>query len=591
MRGRLTDWADRHWRLIVVAAWLLAAAWMITSRWSAIHGFALGDTDDNMRMSQVRALLAGQDWFDLRQYKLDPPGGANIHWTRMVDLPLAGLMLAGRMFLSGADAEKLAITVAPLLPYLLLGLSLALTVRRLVAPLAYLPALAVLFFAGATNNMFMPTRIDHHGWQIALLALAVSGLADPRRRRGGLTLGVASALSLAIGIEMLVYLALAGASVALFWVIDRDERSRLASYAVTLAGGTALAFLLFASHDNRRIICDALSPVWLSDALVGGALLYGLSLLRLASWQVRLAAAAAAAFALAAWHLLAWPDCLSPLAGVSPELRQLWLDHVREVRPVWRHGWRAAATLLALPAAGAIGWLAWAWHRRSELDQLRRVLAAAAPALLGLGLMFWQTRAGPAAQMLAVPGAVALGWLLVPRLRSHRLAPVRIGGTILVVLIASGALVPIAVRQLPPDPKAVAQRKAGAAARRCPTLAALRPIALQPKGIVFTFNDLSPRVITVTHHLAIAGPYHRNEAAITDVQRAFRGSAEQARAIIRRHRADYLLICPGFGEATIYVAESRSGFYASLERGWVPDWLEPVELPPNSPLRLFRVKR
>ena len=38
----------------------------------------------------------------------------------------------------------------------------------------------------------------------------------------------------------------------------------------------------------------------------------------------------------------------------------------------------------------------------------------------------------------------------------------------------------------------------------------LRPVALQPKGIVFTFVDLGPRLITVTHHDAITGPYHRN---------------------------------------------------------------------------------
>ena len=38
---------------------------MIYARWAAIQGFALGDTDDNMRMMQVRGLLAGQGWYDL----------------------------------------------------------------------------------------------------------------------------------------------------------------------------------------------------------------------------------------------------------------------------------------------------------------------------------------------------------------------------------------------------------------------------------------------------------------------------------------------------------------------------------------------
>jgi hypothetical protein len=33
-------------------------------------------------MMQVRALIKGQDWFDLRQYRLNPPFGADIHWSR-----------------------------------------------------------------------------------------------------------------------------------------------------------------------------------------------------------------------------------------------------------------------------------------------------------------------------------------------------------------------------------------------------------------------------------------------------------------------------------------------------------------------------
>ena len=64
---QLIAWMDRHWRLLTVLAWLGFAAYFLSERWAAIQGFALGDTDDNLRMSQVRALLAGQDWFDLRQ--------------------------------------------------------------------------------------------------------------------------------------------------------------------------------------------------------------------------------------------------------------------------------------------------------------------------------------------------------------------------------------------------------------------------------------------------------------------------------------------------------------------------------------------
>ena len=82
----------RHWKLVVVLFWLGFCAWFIAHNFDDIRFFRLGDTDDNMRMMQVRGLLHGQGWFDLRQYHLNPPYGANIHWSRLVDLPIAGLL-------------------------------------------------------------------------------------------------------------------------------------------------------------------------------------------------------------------------------------------------------------------------------------------------------------------------------------------------------------------------------------------------------------------------------------------------------------------------------------------------------------------
>ena len=75
MNDRIIDFLDRRWRWVVVAAWLGFCAWFLFNRWAEIHAFALGDTDDNLRMMQVRGLLGGQDWYDLRQYRLNPPFG------------------------------------------------------------------------------------------------------------------------------------------------------------------------------------------------------------------------------------------------------------------------------------------------------------------------------------------------------------------------------------------------------------------------------------------------------------------------------------------------------------------------------------
>jgi hypothetical protein len=97
--------------------------------------------------------------------------------------------------------------------------------------------------------------------------------------------------------------------------------------------------------------------------------------------------------------------------------------------------------------------------------------------------------------------------------------------------------------------------------------------------------------VTLTHHDAITGPYHRNADAILDVMRAFRGDAANAKAIIDRRRIDYVLICPNMSESTIYRADAPQGWYSQLVDGRVPEWLEPVELPADSPFRMWRVRR
>ena len=582
---------DRHWKWVVLVAWLLFCAWYVFDRWTNIRWFMLGDTDDNMRMMQVRGLLAGQDWFDLRQHRLSPPVGADIHWSRLVDLPLAGLILALRPFLGGAAAERWAIGLAPLLPYLLLIVSTSLTVRRLIDPRAYPLALAALIYAGSTNGMFMPARIDHHGWQLAFLALAVSAVADPKRIRGGLTLGLATALSLTVGLEMLIYLALLGAATVLWWIIDREERERLGAYAVALAGGTAVGFLLFASYANRAAVCDALSPVWLSDALLGGALLYALAWLSPADWKRRLALAAAAGAAVALFHAAMWPHCLSRLEGVSPEVYQLWLSHVREARPVYRHGAQVATLILALPITGGIGWLLLIWWNRADRKTLRRVAAAALPGFAATALLFWQTRTGPAAQMLALPGAAALVWLLVPLLWRSKSSIVKVFGVTVVVVAGLGAAVPFGTRFVPLKKRTEREVAIERANRLCASLWGMRPVALQPRGIVFTFVDLGPRLITVTHHDGIIGPYHRNGQQIADVMNAFRGTEAQAKALITKYRSDYLLTCPNSSTTTIFLSEAPQGFYAQLQRGQVPAWLTPVALPKDSPFRMWRVSR
>ncbi|MEY2925592.1 MAG: hypothetical protein RL367_69, partial [Pseudomonadota bacterium] len=197
------------WLWLVLIGWIGTAAFMLWFKWAGIHWFALGDTDDNMRIQQVRDWIGGQGWYDLRQHRLDPPGGADIHWSRLVDLPLAGMILLFRPIFGDKTAQQIAVAVAPMLPLLIAYAASAATVRRLIAPGSWPIAFGVIMCSQSMLSMFMPLRIDHHGWQLAMDCVLMAGLVDPQARRGGLTVAAATVVSLVIGLEMLPYLAIA----------------------------------------------------------------------------------------------------------------------------------------------------------------------------------------------------------------------------------------------------------------------------------------------------------------------------------------------------------------------------------------------
>ena len=585
---RLTDELDRGWWHWTLVFWACVAAWFLIQRQGNIYWLALGDTDDNMRLMQVRAWLAGQGWYDLRQYRLDPAmGGFDIHWSRLVDLPLAGLILALKPLVGVAQAERWACGIAPLLPLAMTMTGLALTVRRLIAPYAWPLALVILLGCTSTMTMYAPLRIDHHGWQLAALAMTVAGLADPRRARGGATVGLSSAFSLTIGLEMLPYCAMAGAIIALRWIWEADVR-RMAVYGLTLAGGSALGFALFASNANQAMRCDALTPVWLSVMVAAGTLLFALAALNSQSRLVRLGLGAAAGGAIVAGFVLLFPQCLGRPEGISDELATTWLNNVREARPIYRHALKTAFPIAALPIIGIVGAALATWRARGTAAFVGWATIALFTTFAG-AMLLWQVRAGPAAQMLSVPGACALAWVVVPWFLRRKWLLVRVVGSVTAFLIVSGLFAGFVIPYLPGNAPASGPDKVAQANAACARVTSLRPLNTIARATIFTHVDMGPRLITITHHNAIAGPYHRNGGAILAVHHAFTRSPEEARTIIAAHQAGYVLICPDMSETTLYRSRAPNGFYAQLVKGQVPNWLTPVELPKGSPFKLWKI--
>lgn len=593
---------SREWKWIVLIGWALIAAWYLSKYAPAMRYLALGDTDDNLRYVQVRDWLAGQSWWDLSQHRMNPPVGGNIHWSRLVDLPIAALMLGLRPFVGAVLADELALGLAPLLPLLPLMAALAFITRRLEPKgMAWVFAAALPLGAGMALGMFMPMRVDHHGWQLALTAIAVAGLVDSNHRRGGLIAGAASALSVSIGMEMMVYLAGGGAMIALRWVFKPGAARRMVPYALSLSGSTALCYLLFASNANRQPVCDALSPIWTTLLVLAGALMLLLATLPLRTWPLRLLGGVIGGAALMAFAYLVWPQCLTGAYQISPELERSWLVYVREAKPITVQGAPVWAPLIALPVTGLLCAMAGAWRHRRDLDRLWAWGTIALMILFAGSLLFWQIRAAPAAQLLAIPPVAWAAWQLLSvlwgagwRARLASLAALSLLACVASAYVLFPRMAPYVLNgAAKPNPVQVARTNTTrTAASRCKSQPALRLLNQLPPSVIFTMVDLGPRLLATTHHSVIAGPYHRNGAAILDIHHAMDGSPARFRQIAEAHGARYVLICPNFPEGTIYSGRSPHGFYAQMLRGQIPAWLEPVTLRTAAtlPFRVYRIE-
>lgn len=580
--------APRTARLWVAVAWLLCCAMLLWLMRANIAALAFRDPDDAMRLQQVRDWIGGQAFRDVSQHRVNPPAGGPMHWSRIVDMPIAALILLLRPLLGAAGAEIAALAAVPLL--LLGGLTAALCrVGHLIAGRGVaIAACLLLLTAPSILIQFTPMRIDHHGWQILLAGIALAGMFAPRPWRGGLVTGVAIALWLQISSEGLPFAALFAGVIALRQLFDRAETPRFVAMAAALGGGALVALALLRGVGplvDRQ--CDALSlPFVWPLAGMGAATLAAAWLLGTHSIGRRLGIAAAGGGAALILFLTLGGPCLSgdPFAALGPTAYRLWYRGVMEGRPVWEQGIAQGGVILLTPLIGLIATLAAARRAQgtARMDWLMLALLLLGATLVA-GLV---ARAMSVAHLFALPG---IGWALVTLLRGvgrAQLAVLRVMGTVALMAITPLGLVLLWLGIAPGE-----EASSGTAGDACLTPAAIAPLARLPQGVALTPLDMGPDLLIRTRHGVIGTAHHRNAAGITAVIEAYISRPEQARAVLARldggRGVDYVLSCAALGEMKRYVRENPRGLAAMLVAGKTPGWLERVPLP--GPVVAYRV--
>ena len=543
----------------------------VVSIWQ--HG-TFFDSDDAMRLVEVRDLLHGQAWFNMTVARLDPPHGVFMHWSRIVDLPLALLIKLFSLVLPADLAERATRLMFPLALQALLYLGVARLAKALMGSTAVLPAVILTLLSGMEFHQFQPGRIHHSAPQIVLTIFMLANMVeavDPAEARGAAIAAVLAALSLAISLETLPFIVALAAVSIVFWIVRGADMRRM---LLAFGGGLAIALPLtyLATVGPTRwfdAVCDAYSPVYLVPGLVGAVVMIGLAAIstRLTSPWTRLGAAAFAAGFVGLAASAIKPICfIDPYHGIDPLVRDIWLKNVIEgfsLPRLFSH-YRGTAIIFFVPIALGLCGVGAAMFHETGMARWRWALVAAM-SFVATALSFWMIRvlgfAGPITLLggvwciVTLRGAVAgTKWRELASLSFCLALPFSAIGWAFVV---------------PTKSMNTHWSKNGG----CLASSAFAPLAKLPPGLVAAPIDAGSHILALTPQSVLAAPYHRNNIGNRAMLDAMLASPADARAILAAHHVTYVMTCKSLTETATLAARAPHGLAAALYSDHVPGWL------------------
>lgn len=562
----------RHWPLLLL--WLCVAAFLTYASWDRVLTRGGWDPDDQLRLVQLRDFLGGQSWFDNTQYRMNMPDGAPMHWSRLIELPLAFFVVLLTPLLGAARAEMVAGVAVPMLCLGGIAFLLAQIAERIGGRAAGVAAFLLTLISPALLIQLRPMRIDHHGWQIFCAVLALATLFWADRRKGGVVMGAALATWMHISLEGAPMTAAFFLILGWRWVVERGEGVRLFWTLCSFAGlSLALFFGTQANGFAAAQYCDTVSPAHIWAILAAVAVLLPAIKLKPEQNWLRLAAAAIAGGTALAVLLWLAPQCAQGAFGdLDPVVRDYWYAKINEGLPVWHQDVPTAITLLT-PLAVALVALSAAW---------RFIAAEHRPALGQLG--FFLIYASILSLLVFRTVSVATAFTIVPialclaaAFNRYRLEPVLARRLLLVgaalILPTSGMVAGAIAGSFGPKVDK-AEAKAMANTDACESLESVHALATLPRGNIIAPFDIGPAILLTTQHKVLASSHHRNAKGMRDHIDIFRLPPDQARAIIQRRQINYIVACSGEGELENYADKNPDGLWPQMSKGRKPDWLE-----------------
>ncbi|NVO54404.1 hypothetical protein HW561_01195 [Rhodobacteraceae bacterium B1Z28] len=592
LQGSYSILADRFVCRLFVAAFLVLIALIM------LGGYVEGP-DDTMRWVTVTDLQEGQGWFDSYQHRLGPGDGTLMHWSRLVDAPISAIHWLSSVVLPPKTALGVTAFVWPIL---LAGLTLwafAVTGGGLGGREGAISALVIGVFALKNSGNYDQYSFDHHGLQIMLFASALSFFVLRKdRAHAGWWMGVCLAVSVSIGTESLVQIALIGIFFALDWILSGSgSRRRTLEFSAAIFVTLVLTTLATTSRDSFLYPgCDALTISVAMPTGLAALGLFGAAFLA-SGWSVWARAGCflvVGAIVLGLAHTYA-PYCLeNPIDQMPAAMRAFWLSQITEAQNVTVVIQRHTGEVIALIGIAVFTILAasvFLCASDKKVEYLLLLLLVA----VGLILFLYQSRMRIflSMSMVAVQAQV-----LRVMFQKYKANGSSLMGVLMIVFVAlvspkTGASIEKRYTALtaPKGGNAASETQEPRRITSCNAENSFEPLRNLAPGMVVVGFDYAPDVLRHTDHSVLAGNYHRNESGLLAQIDLFRSDASEIGPRLAELGVDYIAICK-FNPRSEYwssVSDGK-GLPAELIAGPLPEFLEEIEGDEDAAFHIFRVR-
>ncbi|MEM9969913.1 MAG: hypothetical protein AAF762_02270 [Pseudomonadota bacterium] len=516
--------------------------------------------DAAMRLVFAREWLQGDGWFDTTIDRMAPPTGTSLHWSRYADAPLIGLQIAFSWFVPASTAEGLAIVVWPTLLLAAFLLVTTLSAYRFFGREgAAIATLAVVLWESIARFRFGALNIDHHGLQMLLLLVVIVAVSQPlANARNGVLAGGVAGFSLAIGLETLVPIALAGVFLAARCIWNPQIHARiLRAFGVSLPV-SSLAFFVMQTPTGEWFLdrCDELSVAPLALIVASGtaAVVVAAAATRVTEFNTRLSVAMGiGAFACAVSLPFLGPCFDGPYGNLPPDIRDniSTIPEARSILGFLIDNFRPSVFFFTvIPIMTTISLATFFLFKPSSPARHTADVRTPATTLLFFAI------SGTAASLLqlrfiAMTETVAplvmgyVGACLAHKLReTGSLRAGFLSLTAIVAMVAPSQLYLLAAPVFRPAVAASATESEFIHQKRCRAQADIfRSLNKLPESTLMAHGNFSQPILLLTHHSVVSAPYHRGREVMTNLTLFSEPDAEMFRNRLSASQSDYVVLC------------------------------------------------